>query len=264
MLCNFNFYKGFTGGKIMMKGLMKKMMIAGIALAGVVFLLSVPAQAKAKHTVTFLYGTKMNVQQVPDGGNAIVPTDTGIVGYTFIGWTDSCMNVKNDKMILGMYVNNTPYAASTNSTSNVRKINDNTSAAFLPWWDGTKGVPGVTCVVRWYNGHNNELWKTEVVPYGSSLPDPADPCIEGYEFVGWEGSWKNITEDRAIKAYYYHTNRVRFYSSIDGQLLDIQWIRDGMPARKCEPWFEGYYFDHYEPDIGCINGNTDVLVVYRE
>lgn len=247
-----------------MKGFVTKLIVATFALVGLcAIVLTVPASAKAKHTVTFLYGTKMNTQVVPDGGNAVVPIDTGIDGYTFIGWTDSCMNVKSDKMILGMYVNNTPYAAATNSTSNIKKINDNTSAPFLPWWDGSKGVPGVTCVVRWYNGHNGELWKTEVVPYGSSLPDPADPCIEGYEFVGWEGSWKNITEDRAIKAYYYHLNKVRFFSSIDGELLDVQWIRDGMPARECEPWFEGWYFDKYTPGIGCITGDTDITVVYK-
>ncbi|MCR5268335.1 MAG: InlB B-repeat-containing protein [Lachnospiraceae bacterium] len=240
----------------------KKMLVGSIALAAFCAVIAFPAQAKAKHTVTFIYGTKTNVQQVPDGGNAIVPTDTGIVGYTFLGWTDTCMNVKADKLILGMYVNNTPYAAATNSTSNIKKVNDNTSAPFLPWWDGTKGVPGVTCVVRWYNGHNNELWKTQVVPYGSSLPDPADPCVEGYEFVGWEGSWKNITEDRAIKAWYYRTNRVRFYSSIDGSLLDTQWIRDGDNARECHPYFEWHRFIEYSDEITNITHDKDILVIY--
>ncbi len=249
----------------MMKGILKKWITGGIVLAGLcAVLLTVNAEAKAKHTVTFLYGTKMNTQQVPDGGNAVVPTDTGIVGYTFLGWTDSCMNVKSDKLILGMYTNNTPYAAATNASSNVKKVNDNTSAPFLPWWDGTKGVPGVTCVVRWYNGHNNELWKTEVVPYGSSLPDPADPCIQGMEFVGWEGSWKNITEDRAIKAYYYHTNKVTFISSIDGSVLDEQWIRDYQPARECHPFFEGYRFKKYSTDISCVRGDMTVTVIYEE
>ncbi|MBO4902532.1 MAG: hypothetical protein J5518_07045 [Lachnospiraceae bacterium] len=247
----------------MMKGLWKKMIIGGIALAGLVAVLfTVPAEAKAKHTVTFLYGTKMNTQIVPDGGNAIVPIDTGVEGFTFLGWTDSCMNVKTDKLILGMYVNNTPYAPATNSTTTIKKVNDNTSAPFLPWWDGTKGVPGVTCVVRWYNGHNNELWKTEVVPYGSSLPDPADPCIAGYDFVGWEGSWKNITEDRAIKAWYYRTHEVRFYSEVTGELIDVQHIRDGEPARDCHPYIEGWKFKSYDVDISCIKGDTVVHVHY--
>lgn len=251
-----------------MTNLFRKMLVGGIAMVGLcAVLLTVPAQAKAKHTVTFIYGTKVNTQQVPDGGNAVVPVDTGIVGYTFLGWTDSCMNVKSDKLILGMYVNNTPYAAATNSTSNVKKINDNKSAPFLPWWDGTKGVPGVTCVVRWYNGHNNELWKTQVVPYGTSLPDPADPCIDGYDFVGWEGSWKNITEDRAIKAWYYRAYTVNFTAEFpDGtrKHLDTQHIRYGDNARECHPYFEWYRFDRYSRSLENVTEDMDITVYYKE
>lgn len=216
-----------------MKGLVKKMFFSGLALAGLcVLIMTVNVEAKTKHTVTFMYGTKMNTQQVVDGGNAVIPTDTAVNGFTFLGWTDSAFNVKADKLILGMYTNNTPYAASTNSSSSIKKVNDNTSAPFLPWWDGTKGVPGVTCVVRWYNGNNNEIWKTEVVPYGSSLPDPVDPCIEGLEFIGWEGSWKNITEDRAIRAWYFKLHKVTIMDPISGTVADVKWVGDQQPLKN--------------------------------
>ncbi len=248
-----------------MKGLIKKLVIGGIALAGVCCLLMTSSvEAKTKHTVTFMYGTKTNVQQVSDGGTAIIPTDTAVNGFTFLGWTDSAFNVRSDKLILGMYVNNTPYAPATNPVSTVKKVNDNTSAPFLPWWDGQKGVPGVTCVVRWYNGWNNELWKTEVVPYGSSLPDPADPCIDGYDFVGWEGSWKNITEDRAIKAHYYIVWTVRFYDGVTGDLLDVQHIRDSCSARPVSPPHHPKLgFDKYSCDFSTIKGHTDVYLLYK-
>ena len=116
-----------------MKGLVKKLLFSGIALAGFcVLIMTVNADAKVKHTVTFMYGTKTNVQEVVDGGNAVIPTDTAVNGFTFLGWTDSAFNVKSDKLILGMYTNNTPYAASTNASSNIKKVNDNTSAPFMP------------------------------------------------------------------------------------------------------------------------------------
>ena len=247
-----------------MKGLFRKMVVGVVTLSLVCgAFLYVPAQAKAKHTVTFMYGTKVNTQVVPDGGNAIVPIDTGVEGFTFLGWTDSCMNVRADKLILGMYVSNTPYATATNSMSSVKKINDNTSAPFLPWWDGTKGVPGVTCVVRWYNGHNNELWKTEVVPYGSSLPDPEDPCMDHLEFVGWEGSWKNITEDRAIKAWYYETHQVKFRDGVEGDIYDVQWVRHGEGTDSKPPFHRGWSFKKYDRSISCITEDMEVTAIYE-
>lgn len=248
-----------------MKGLIQKMLIGGIALTGICFLLLTSSvEAKVMHTVTFMYGTKTNVQQVADGGTAIIPTDTAVNGFTFLGWTDSCYNVKSDKLILGMYVNNTPYATATNQVSSVKKINDNTSAPFLPWWDGQKGVPGVTCVVRWYNGWNNELWKTEVVPFGSSLPDPQDPCLDGFEFVGWEGSWTNITEDRAIKAHYYILHTVRFIDSVSGKIVDVQHVRDGSAAKAVTP--PGAHrkaFDKYSHSFDNVTSDMDIYILYK-
>ena len=252
-----------------MKGLVKKMIFSGLALAGLcVLIMTVNVEAKTKHTVTFMYGTKMNTQQVVDGGNAVIPTDTAVNGFTFLGWTDSAFNVKTDKLILGMYTNNTPYAASTNSSSSIKKVNDNTSAPFMPWWDGTKGVPGVTCVVRWYNGSTNELWKTEVVPYGSSLPDPVDPCFDHLEFVGWEGSWKNITEDRAIRAWYFKTHKV-VVRGIDGTINDNKWVRDGGSLSYKDvyaPYIEGYSCEGFVgigEKIDSVTGDMEVQLDYR-
>ena len=248
-----------------MKGIIKKMLVSTFALAGVlVFMMTFKVEAKTMHTVTFMYGTKMNSQQVAHGGNAVIPTDTAVNGFTFLGWTDSAVNVQTDKLILGMYVNNTPYAAATNSTSNVKKVNDNTSAPFQPWWDGTKGVPGVTCVVRWYNGNNNEVWKTEVVPYGSSLPDPADPCIEGLDFVGWEGSWKNITEDRAIRAWYFKTYKVNVYDPIAGEICDVKWVREHEELINVnQPYHEGYSCKGFEGNFSDITGDCTATLKYE-
>lgn len=160
--------------------------------------------ASRKHTVTFIYGDKINQQEISDGGYAVIPTDTSISGFTFLGWSNSAVDVTQDRIILGLYANNTPYAPLTNSFSSVKKVNENMSAPFLTQWSlesPEQGVPGVTCIVRWYNSWDSKLWKTEVVPYGATLQDPPDPVAEGIQFIGWEGNWTNITEDRAIKAW---------------------------------------------------------------
>lgn len=186
----------------------KKMIrVLGAFLTAVCVLLMLPEEVQAgtkKYTVTFIYGDKISQQKVSDGGYATIPTDTSIPGFTFLGWSNSAVDVTQDRIILGLYANNTPYAPLTNSFSSVKKINENMSAPFLPQWSlesPEKGVPGVTCIVRWYNSWDSKLWKTEVVPYGTTLADPNEPVEAGIQFIGWEGNWTNITEDRAIKAW---------------------------------------------------------------
>ncbi|HOO28502.1 MAG TPA: InlB B-repeat-containing protein, partial [Lachnospiraceae bacterium] len=124
---------------------------------------------------------------------------------------------------------------------------------------------GVTCVVRWYNGWTDELWKTEVVAYGTTLPDPADPCLDGFEFVGWEGSWTNITEDRAIKAWYYRRYKVKFINSETGEVYDTQAIRSGGDAEyPSTPSMDGYSFDHWEGSRKYSGGYLNICSIYEK
>ncbi len=255
-----------------MNTIKRKLKVALLLVTGALFftLMNVQEVNAAKtHVVTFMYGTKINQQVVADGGCAVIPTDTDVNGYSFLGWTDSAVNVKTDKIILGMYVNNVPYAPATNAYSAIRHVNGNTSAPFLSWWavlPMERGVPGVTCVVRWYNGWNGELWKTEIVPYGSTLPDPTDPpCIDGYEFAGWEGSWQNITEDRCIKAWYYKTYKFEYYCSICGEKMDTQHRRIG-DSGKYPPLHEhaGYKFDKWDKINENIQEDTAITALYKK
>lgn len=246
--------------------------IAALALISVNTSDVYAAGKNAKFNVTFIYGTTINTQQVKRGKDAIVPVDTFVPGFTFAGWTDTATNIQSDKIILGMYTpTKAAVTASTIPTQNgiggkAIKLNNNVSAPALPWWDmSLKGVPGKTCVVRWYNGHNGELWKTDVVPYGTTLDDPGNPCLHGYDFVGWEGSWENITEDRNIKAWYYHLNKVRFIDDYTGDVIDEKWVRDGEGVGEPRiPEHHGMDFDCFSRSLSNINGDTDIYLYYKE
>jgi len=193
-----------------MKAALKKLLItACLVCFTIVFGSTVKVEAANKYNVTFIYGNNIVTQQVKAGRSAKVPTNTDIPGFVFAGWTDTVANIQCDKIILGMYVmNGIQPSASKLPTNNpiggrAIKANNALSAPGCDWWDySLKGTPGQTCVVRWYNGHNGELWRTDVVPYGTTLDDPGNPCIAGYNFIGWVGSWQNITEDRNIMAWY--------------------------------------------------------------
>jgi len=270
-----------------MKGLLKKIVSAFLVSAILVtggFSTEVSAKVKT-HTVTFIYGTKVVSQQVKNGKNAVLPIDTDVAGYAFVGWVGNATNVTEDRIILGAYNKDTLLTYAT-SNSNVVvskyglpvfqpqptvKINNNKTAPTPAWWADLnipKGTPGKTCAVHFYNGWNGEYWKTVMVPYGGSAPDPGNPCLDGFEFVGWEGDWTNVTEDRCIKAWYFVTNRITLVakcpgSDIDGKVIETQNVRNGGSIRKNQPFFEGHSFDHYEGTIDNIQHGGTVYLVYN-
>ncbi len=249
-----------------MKGMIKKLtvLLAGIAVFAVLGN-PVDAFAKVRHNVTFIYGLKSVTVQVDHGKNAPVPTDTAVPGFQFVSWIGNAANVTEDRVILGAYSPTaaavaaataspaTPAVPITNTPQWLKKINNNKSAAWPEWWSTVnlpKGVPGKTCAVHWMNGWNGELWKTDIIPYGSSIQNPPDPCIGQFDFCGWEGDWTNVTEDRVIKAYYYVTHKLKFVDTIAEDWIDIKYVRDGEGAWVDAPEHSGYDFKYYEREDG--------------
>ncbi|MBO4890042.1 MAG: InlB B-repeat-containing protein [Lachnospiraceae bacterium] len=237
-----------------MKGTVKRVLSAGALFVAIALVYASPVLAKT-HNVTYVYGEKTVTYKVKHGQNAPVPTDTYVPGYTFVNWTGSAANVTEDRVILGAYNKDTynvtgpdNYRAASYTTDYRFKVNNNKSAPWPEWWKDLnmpKGQPGVTCAVHWYNGWNGEYWKTDIVPYGGSAPLPDAPCIEGYDFVGWEGDWTNVTEDRAIRAWYYEKHKVSFYDNYDREWIDTVWVRDGEEAMIEHPHHKGQRFDDF-------------------
>ena len=247
---------------ILMKGSMKKILIASLAvvlLSTFAFSSDVSAKRGATHNVTYVYGMKSVTVPVAHGANAPQPTDTYVPGYDFTGWVGNPNVVTEDRVILGAYnkVNLPSYTAQTNFFQTPKATNA-TSAPAPEWWSTLnmkKGVPGQTCAVYWYNGWNGELWKVDIVPYGATLPTPAAPCLDGFEFVGWEGDWTNITEDRVIRAWYYVKHKLKFIDSETHETIDTCYVRDGEGAYPDHPHHDGKKFKgYYDSDGGEYNG----------
>ncbi len=233
-----------------MKGIIKKLLIGILAvtvLAGVAGQSDVFAKA-ATHNVTFIYGLKSVTVPVAHGASAPLPLDTAVPGYQFTAWVGSTDNVTEDRVILGAYTKNVPASALQSTGMWTQKYSNAKSAPFPDWWKTLnlpKGEPGKTCAVYWYNAWTGELWKTDIVPYGSSLATPPDPCIAGYDFAGWEGDWTNVTEDRAIRACYYVKHKLKFIDGQTDETIEDCYVHDGEGAYPDPPHHHDKHFIGY-------------------
>ncbi len=219
-------------------------------------LLAVPVMA-ADCNVIYIANGRVSYVTVPQGTDAtyLGPTDVNVPGYAFCGWNVSLKDIQTDTIATAVYVpsgsegqsvdvcntyHTLPAGILSYTSANVNTIPLETATSNYPATPMAQpcsltaqqsilmnpvGIPGQTCVVKWYNGSNGQLWKTDVVAYGSSLPQPENPCINGLEFVGWDGSWTNITEDRNIIGCFYKEYHVWYYHGPSGKLIADRHVR---------------------------------------
>ncbi len=230
--------------------------ISGVATVICATVLMASVAFAANVTVTFITPGRVTTKVVPQGTNMTYqgPKDINFDGYAFCGWNVPLANVQTDTVAVAVYMpigsesqmvdayrvyKNLPTGVLSYTTATLDIIPETTRnlkntptpmtapcrlTALETIEKNPVGIPGQTCVVKWYNGSNGQLCWTDVVWYGTTLPEPADPCMDGLEFVGWYGSWTNITEDRGIMACYYKGKRFYFYDA-DGNSLGDAWIR---------------------------------------
>ena len=66
----------------------------------------------------------------------------------------------------------------------------------------TPSNPGATTYIVTFKDHDGTVLKTETVEAGKAATAPADPTREGYEFIGWDKDFSNITGDLIVTARY--------------------------------------------------------------
>lgn len=255
---------------------MKKKLMCFFAVTALSACFSANFVSAADVHVTYVTPKGVSVVAAPQGSNMtwMGPTDINIDGYAFCGWDVSLSNVNQDLVANAVYLpmngsSETSAICQTWQTlpSGVLSYTNVTSATLPKETHELKsaptpmpfprsltaeetirlnpvGVPGQTCVVKWYNGSTGELWKADVVSYGVTLPQPENPCITGLEFTGWNGSWTNITEDRNIVGSFYKCYKVEYVCEVCNEPVKDVIIREGDDV----PRFDTQMHDHTDED----------------
>ena len=119
------------------------------------------------YTVTFvdnLVGGTIAEVTVEEGAAAAAPAVPTHPGYHFTGWSEDFSAVTSDMTVYALYAINTY------------------TVTFLDW-DG-------------------KVIDEQTVEHGSAAAAPADPEREGYNFIGWDADFSNVTGDMTVTAQY--------------------------------------------------------------
>ena len=129
------------------------------------------SESAKTYTVIFVdyNGGTLKTETVTHGSNATPPANPYREGYTFTGWSDSYNNVTSDRTLVAQY---------------------------------TADPPEVTTYTVRFLDHDGKVLSTQVVEEGQSATAPGIPSRDGYNFVGWDKSFDNVTSDLDITAQY--------------------------------------------------------------
>ncbi|MBQ3196360.1 MAG: InlB B-repeat-containing protein [Clostridia bacterium] len=187
---------------------------------------------KKQYTVVFAdhYGETLDVQYVEHGEGATAPEAPEVEGYKFIGWDKSFDNITGDTVVTAVYeklivkvtfvaehgtmagdtVVEVPYGTELYTVAHP-EVTANEGYKFIGWEPVNETLTADTTVTAKFDrlsftvsfiDHDGTVLKTEEVFYGDAATAPVVEDREGYEFIGWDGSFDNVTEDTTITAVY--------------------------------------------------------------
>lgn len=107
------------------------------------------------------------------------------------------------------------------------------------------------------------------VIHGGNAVKPDDPNIEGLEFIGWDGSFDNITEDRIITAQFNeftsdtpNSQNMHTVTVVIGNRSNTIQVEHGKSANLPTTLnVEGYVFKGWDKDFTSITADTVITAV---
>lgn len=126
-------------------------------------------------------------------------------------------------------------------------------------------VPEYTVTFMDYNA---TIIKTETVKKGEDAVSPTMPSRTGYTFVGWNGSYANISADVTLIAQYQQqvtdvTTYVVDFLDHNGNVLKTEVVEEGKNASApAEPNRDGYIFTGWDKKFDKVTSELTVTAQY--
>lgn len=193
------------------------------------------------YSVTFydVNGNQLGeTQKVLAGSSAEAPEPPVVEGYVFKGWIGGDYTTVTEN--LKLYAQ---YATEDPETKRVTVTFAND--------DGT-------------------VIEAQRVEIGGSAKPPVDPVKDGYRFIGWLGSYENVTTDVTVYAKYERIDSTEYQHVVrfidwDDTVIYTQKVNDGEDAITPQnPSKEGYTFTGWRPVPTNVTKDMDTYAQYEK
>ncbi len=189
-----------------------------------------------KYTVSFIdwNGTILKSEAVEYGGTATAPADPTRDDYTFTGWDRAFNNVISDLTVNATY------------TQNLAPEGDYT----VTFYD----YDGVTVLAT-----------RENVAEGGNAALPANPTKTGTTFLGWKGTYTNVTKNESVIAVYSDNKNVFAIESATGTLGNtVTLLVDLDGAVKTCGFDMTIYYDDAVLELNTYDSDFDLDVIVND
>lgn len=186
-----------------------------------------------------------NIQTAePIATTAPAPTETTLPGQTYRTNSTTAAPVQTTAA--------PPATTTTAAPVSEPELTETASAA-----NGSEDYHTVTVII------DGEETIQEVVHGGNAIK-PEDPVIDGMEFLGWDGSFENITEDRVITALFneFEGSKVHTVTVVIGNRSNTIQVEDGQSANLPDTVnVEGYVFKGWDKDFTNITSDITISAI---
>ena len=198
------------------------------------------------YTVTFKDwdGTVLKTESVLEGGSVTPPNNPSREGYRFTGWNKGFSNITTDLTIEAQYVEVCLITFISSITGEVSyecyvdrgehfpiyegdipegyKYNGISEDSIYVTGDTTVYVYFIKLCTVIFKDWDGTILSTQVIDEYTNATPPNNPSREGYEFIGWDKDFSNITTDLTIIAQYQiignNVNNIYYGDIISGNL----------------------------------------------
>lgn len=116
-----------------------------------------------------------------------------------------------------------------------------------------------------FTDENGAIIEEQMVGHGENATPPQMPNQEGYQFVGWDKSYTNITNDIVIKAIYKPAKYKVIFYDYDYTVLksdSVLYGNNAIPPK--DPIRHGYIFIGWDKDYSNVKSDLNIIAQYEQ
>lgn len=207
----------------------------------------------------------------PISGDETLPADSSDTIQTAVPFTESTASPDTVTTLPGNVTTAphviTPSVTTAPPQTNKPQTTASSSSAPAPQTDSGSNDVQMHTVIIVIDGEET----IQSVQHGKDAVKPADPVIEGMTFVGWSGSFENVTEDRTITAVFnepivpdtsYSPNDFHIVTVVIGDKTSTITVPDGQSANlPTSVEVEGYVFKGWDKDFTNITSDITITAI---